>query len=164
MTVLRTDRLTLRQPRLSDWPAHLAFSTSEAAAPLDGPVSPKDAWRIFAALTGHWTLKGYGWFTMVDADGVVGICGLHHPPPHADLEIGWITFAHAQRKGYATEAARAALAWGWPYFPDAPRIVSYIDPANAASEAVAARLGATCDGEIASHDADCRVWTHRRAA
>jgi RimJ/RimL family protein N-acetyltransferase len=162
-TVLKTDRLTLRMPVLADWPAHRAFSMSDAAAPLGGPFDERSAWRMFAGLAGHWALHGYGWFAMQADEGVVGVCGLHFPPTHSDLEIGWVTYAPAQRKGYATEAARAALDWAWGW-TDADRIVSFIDRDNTASQSVARRLGATCDGETARHDPLCEVWVHERVA
>ncbi len=162
MTVLTTGRLSLRMPTLDDWPACRDFYGSEAARPLGGPLNEKDAWRVFSGAAGHWTLKGYGWFTVEDTKGVVGTVGLHHPPVHADMEIGWVTYAPAQRRGYAVEAAEAVLAWGRAKL-GATRIVSYIDPDNAASQAVARRLGATCDGTRAAHDPGCEVWVHGEA-
>lgn len=160
---LHTDRLTLRQARMEDWPPYRDFYLSAAAESLGGPIDEKSAWRLFSGQVGHWDLKGVGWFIMEDASGPVGTCGLHHPPYQSDLEIGWLTFAPAQGNGYATEAAKAVLAWGWPQ-TGAPRIVSYIDRENAASQAVAAKLGATWDGTMAGHDPHCQVWHHRRVS
>jgi RimJ/RimL family protein N-acetyltransferase len=64
-----------------------------------------------------------------------------------EKEIGWSVWApEAEGKGLAFEAAQAARAWaygtlGWT------TAVSYIDPANARSIALARRLGATRDPE-----------------
>jgi RimJ/RimL family protein N-acetyltransferase len=63
------------------------------------------------------------------------------------VEAGWrLAFAHWGR-GYATEAARAALSFG---FGDAglARIVSFTVPANRRSIAVMRRLGMRPDGEF----------------
>jgi RimJ/RimL family protein N-acetyltransferase len=63
------------------------------------------------------------------------------------VEVGWrLAFAHWGR-GYATEAARAALSFG---FRDAglARIVSFTVPANRRSIAVMRRLGMRPDGEF----------------
>jgi RimJ/RimL family protein N-acetyltransferase len=49
-------------------------------------------------------------------------------------------------RGYATEAANAAMDWGFAT-TGFDRLISLIDPANAASIAVAERLGETLDGE-----------------
>jgi RimJ/RimL family protein N-acetyltransferase len=164
MTVLRTERLTLRPASMADWPLYRDFYASDAADFVGGPTDEKTAWRLFSGQAGHWPLLGFGWFVIEDATGAAGTCGLHHPPYQADLEIGWVTFAAAQGKGYATEAARAVLTWGWTAFPDVPRIVSYIDSGNAASQAVAAKLGAAWSGDMATHDPACQVWHHRRPA
>ena len=63
------------------------------------------------------------------------------------VEVGWrLAFAHWGR-GYATEAARAALSFG---FGDAglEQIVSFTVPANRRSVAVMRRLGMRPDGEF----------------
>ncbi|MFQ6547275.1 GNAT family N-acetyltransferase [Aestuariibius sp. 2305UL40-4] len=161
MTTLTTDRLTLRQQEMSDWPAYRDFYASDATRYTGGPYDAKQAWTLFAGDAGHWRLKGFGWFILDDGTGAVGACGLHHPPHQAEIEIGWNTFPAAQGKGYATEAARAVLDWGWT-ITDAPRIVSYIDRDNAASKAVATKLGASWTGDMAAHDPACEVWAHRR--
>lgn len=163
MTDLRTERLTLRVPTLADWPAYRDFYASDATAFIGGPVPESKSWYFFSGDRGHWELFGYGWFTLLDADGIVGTCGLHHPPHHADVEIGWNVYATGQGKGYATEAARAVLDWAATALPDT-RIVSYIDRANAASKRVAEKLGARFGGVMAAHDPECEVWVHGGAA
>lgn len=159
---LHTERLSLRAMTMEDWPAYKAFYASKATRFTGGPYDARQAWRLFAGDVGHWGLMGFGWFILDDGTGAVGACGLHHPPHQADLEIGWNTFPAAQGKGYATEAARAVLAWGWETRKPA-RIVSYIDRGNAASKAVATKLGARFDGEMAAHDPDCETWVHAQA-
>ncbi|MEO1239172.1 MAG: GNAT family N-acetyltransferase, partial [Pseudomonadota bacterium] len=62
-------------------------------------------------------------------------------------------------KGYATEAATAARDWAVSTLSPA-RLVSFIDPANTASQAVAKRLGADNSGRRAAHNPDCEVWDH----
>ena len=163
MTTLTTDRLTLRPHHLSDWPAFRDFYASDRAGFVGGPVEVRQAWWYFAGDRGHWDLHGYGWFMIEDATGVIGTCGPHFPAHHAEIEIGWFLFAGAEGRGYATEAARAALDWAWTVI-DAPRIVSYIDAGNTASKRVAARLGAAWDGTMAAHDPACEVWVHERPA
>ncbi|MEM7720822.1 MAG: GNAT family N-acetyltransferase [Pseudomonadota bacterium] len=163
MTVLATDRLTLRRMKMDDWPAYRDFYASSAAAFVSGPADEKTAWRMFSGQAGHWPLMGFGWFMLESASGPVGTCGLHHPPYQADLEIGWLTFEMAQGKGYATEAARAVLEWA-PTVTSAPRIVSYIESGNGPSKRVAEKLGARFDGEMAAHNPACEVWVHAGAA
>ncbi|PTX54423.1 RimJ/RimL family protein N-acetyltransferase [Litoreibacter ponti] len=159
---LHTERLTLRAPTMDDWPAYKAFYASDATRFTGGPYDAKQSWTLFAGDLGHWGLMGFGWFILDDGTGAVGACGLHHPPHQADPEIGWNTFPTAQGKGYATEAARTVLDWGWTTLKPA-RIVSYIDRGNMASKAVAAKLGATFAGDMAAHDPACETWVHSQA-
>ena len=160
---MRTARLTLRAHAPGDWPAFRTFYASEDARILGGPHGAAHAWTLFAADAGHWALHGFGWFVLDDGTGAVGTCGLHRPPHHDELEIGWITFAPARGRGYATEAARAVLDRFRAAFAG-ERIVSYIDAGNAASRAVARKLGATDTGARARHDPQAEIWSHGRAA
>ena len=155
---LTTERLTLRAPTLADWPAYAAFYASDRAAILGGPHGTWKAWTLFAADAGHWHLHGFGWWTIDDGAGAAGICGVHHPPNHEDAELGWSLWDRALGRGYATEAAVAARDW-WRA-RHAGRLVSYVDAGNAASQAVARRLGARTDGARAAHDPDSEIWVH----
>lgn len=160
--VLTTERLRLQPPTIEDFSMYAHFYSSDAAAFVGGPTDTKTAWRFFSGQAGHWSLRGFGWFMLHDTDGPVGTCGLHHPP-YQELEIGWLVFTHAQGKGYATEAARAVLEWGKKSHIAGQRLVSYIDPENRASQAVANKLGAAWDGEMGVHDPLSQVWVHQEA-
>lgn len=158
--VLTTDRLTLRPPVLADFPAHRDFYASGMSASIGGPVSQSDAWRKFASHAGHWALKGFGWFILHDEKGPRGMIGVHEPPHYEAMELGWALFDQAATgKGYATEAATAIRAWATATLKPG-RLVSFIDPENTASQAVARRLGATNSGHRARHNPECEVWDH----
>ena len=93
---------------------------------------------------------GYGLWA-VEVPGVaplIGFVGLSVPlfPTHFTpcVEVGWrLARAHWGR-GYATEAARAALAFGFESV-GLGEIVSFTVPANTRSRAVMERLGMTRD-------------------
>jgi RimJ/RimL family protein N-acetyltransferase len=55
-------------------------------------------------------------------------------------EIGWVLASHAHGRGYATEAVRAAVAWGDSHFSSA-RTFCIIAPENAASIRIAMKCG-----------------------
>ena len=57
-------------------------------------------------------------------------------------ELGFMLVESAEGRGIAFEAAVAARDWAWSIL-QVPRLVSYIDPANTRSAALAQRLGAT---------------------
>ena len=77
----------------------------------------------------------------------VGRVGLHFPEGWPDRELGWALAREHWGKGFAFEAASAAMAQafeglGWP------RVVSLIDAANARSIRLAERLGERPAGDV----------------
>jgi RimJ/RimL family protein N-acetyltransferase len=74
----------------------------------DGRAS---AWRMLAIMMGHWQIRGYGQWTVVEkaTDEVVGRVGLWHPEGWPGLEVGWVIRRSRWGQGVATEAARVAI-------------------------------------------------------
>ncbi|WP_299968432.1 GNAT family N-acetyltransferase [uncultured Roseobacter sp.] len=149
---LTTDRLTLRMPHPGDADAFMAFYGSDRAQYVGGPLSPRQAWHFFGSEIGHWSMRGFGMFTVTfhNEDAPLGLVGHWYPHGWPEREVGWILFdAEHEGKGIAAEAAHACLdhAWtvlGWD------TIVSYIDAGNSASARLAERLGATRDEAAAA--------------
>ena len=65
---LHTGRVTLRLPRLEDFQCRAAFYASERSVWEGGPLSRKDALRIWASELGQGPLIGNGPFS-VDGNG-----------------------------------------------------------------------------------------------
>ncbi len=140
---LETERLILRAPSEADLDADTAFFASEAAKFVGGQMRRDEVWRVIAALLGHWSLRGYGYWSVDEKDTgeYLGRVGLWCPEGWPEPEVGWTLLNHATGKGYATEAGFAARNYaydvlGWD------TAISLIDPENHASIAVAKRLGA----------------------
>lgn len=159
---IETERLVLRAPRSEDAAAHAAFFASPRAEFVGGPTTAERAWRILALEAGHWVLRGFGRWILTEKgnDAAIGIVGLWRPEGFPENELGWDLFDGATGKGYATEAARAARAYayetlGWT------TLTSMIDPKNAASAAVATRLGAAFAYDF-THQAfgPVQIWRH----
>ena len=76
--------------------------------------------------------------------GFIGFCGLKPGPVGTPIEgcteIGWRLAHHAWGHGYAHEAARAALGWGFADRPD-DAIWAITVPANRRSWGLMGRLG-----------------------
>jgi RimJ/RimL family protein N-acetyltransferase len=112
------------------------------------PSTPAESWSRLLRYAGHWALTGYGFWVVRDQETgrFVGEVGLKQfrrdldPAWEALPEAGWVMRPDAQGGGLATEAVRAALAWGDDHFGWA-RVVCMIDPGNAASLRVAAKCG-----------------------
>jgi RimJ/RimL family protein N-acetyltransferase len=159
--MLRTARLTLRAPEAGDADAYAAFYASDRSRIIGGPLDRTAAWKLLTNDRGHWPLRGFGWWALDDGTGCVGSCGFHLPEGRPEVELGWSLFSGTGR-GYATEAATAALEWARDVGHAARwgRIVSHIDRDNTASQKVAARLGAQDSGTASAHDAACTIWVH----
>lgn len=162
-TVLETPRLILRAPCAGDVAPFVAFLRSDRAGFVGGPVDAAKAWRATGHFIGHWVMRGFGMFVAVrrDTGAPVGTAGPWFPEGWAEPEIGWTIWSGADEgQGYAAEAARAALGFaydtlGWT------TAISYIDPDNARSRALARRLGCVIDADVAPpSDAPCIVYRH----
>ena len=140
---LETPRLTLREWLAGDAAPHAAMCADpEVMRYMSGVLDEAESWRRMALHAGHWALRGYGnWVLERREDGAfVGRAGFWNPEGWPGLEIGWMLARPAWGNGYATEAARAALAWGWKTL-ECERVIALIKPDNRASLAVAERLG-----------------------
>jgi ribosomal-protein-alanine N-acetyltransferase len=160
---LETERLVLRAPEARDFDAFAAFFTTERSRFVGGPRSRGLSWRSFAAVIGHWHLRGYGMWSLEarDGGGWIGMVGLWYPEDWIAREIGWwIGDPAAEGRGLAREAALAARAHaydalGWT------EAFSVIDPDNARSIALATRLGCTLDRSAVTEDGQpVLVWRH----
>jgi RimJ/RimL family protein N-acetyltransferase len=149
---IRTDRLLLRPLTAADIDDVFAYqSIPEVVEYLPWPL------RNFEESREH-TLKRAG-FTRLEADNDALILGVElvgddaepgavigdlsvflSSGTNAQIEVGWAFHPDHQRKGYATEAARALLALAFEEI-GAHRVFARLDPHNTASVALCARLG-----------------------
>jgi RimJ/RimL family protein N-acetyltransferase len=144
---LATERLLLREPRLDDFESFAANCADPLArVHIGGPLSRREAWRRFMAAAGTWLTQGKGWW-MIDAAGVgpVGTVGVFRRETGPQLEIGWSVDRPFWGRGYASEAAKAALDHALTELGD--RVIAIIAPDNAASHGVAKRIGMRRESE-----------------
>ena len=144
--ILETERLLLRPFRPADIDPYAEMcADSEVMEFLNAtgsPISRADAWRQMAMYLGHWELRGFGTWAVEErgTGAFVGRVGLHFPEGWPDRELGWTIARKFWGRGYASEAARAAIAHafgtlGWTH------LVSLIHPNNHRSARLAERLG-----------------------
>jgi RimJ/RimL family protein N-acetyltransferase len=148
---LITERLRLRPWREADLAPFAAINADPVVmehfpSVLERASSDAMAERI----GGHFDRHGYGlWAVEVpDVAAFIGFIGLAIPRFTASftpcVEVGWRLARRHWGQGYATEGARAAVAFG---FAEAglEEIVSFTVPANRRSLAVMERLGMTSE-------------------
>jgi RimJ/RimL family protein N-acetyltransferase len=154
--LVTTDRLVLRRWRAPEHTPALAAVNAEPAAVrfLNGgvPYTADETAAQSERFAAHWLTHGFGLWA-IEADGaVVGFTGVCHPgwfPAYAhEVEAGWRLHPRAWGRGFATEAAQAALAAAFAHL-DLDRVLALIDEGNDASVAVATRVGMRLDHTVA---------------
>lgn len=149
-TVLVTQRLTLRCFRESDLAPYSALNVDpDVVEYLGGPVTKEYTREMADWAHGLYEREGIGLLAVERSeDGAfLGMCGLHHLDSFPDdLEVAWRLAREYWGHGYATEAARAWLDYGFGV-KGLPRVISVADPPNVRSVAVMKRLGMTFDHE-----------------
>ena len=133
--ILETARLILRSLQPADWQAVLSYSADPAVLRylperlmVREPGSESTCPDKFAI-----NLKAGGAFI-----GHLLFC--HHDSEQLVREIGWVIRPAYQRHGYATEAARAMLKYGFETL-GLRRVVAACDSRNVASYRVMEKLG-----------------------
>jgi RimJ/RimL family protein N-acetyltransferase len=98
----------------------------------------------------RWRDTGYGLWAVERTEdrAFLGFTGLAEPEPSAGMprfvEVGWRLAVDAWGRGYATEAARAAVGWGFDVL-GLEEIASWTTVGNARSRGVMERIGMTHD-------------------
>jgi RimJ/RimL family protein N-acetyltransferase len=161
---LETERLRLREYRREDLDAYIENHADPVATEyVGGVLDRRAAWRLFLGNAGSWVVYGFGWWAVEErASGAVcGIVGVFVRDGHPSLEAGWTIYGPFHRRGFATEAARAALDYAFDV-RGATRVVALVAPGNAASAGVARRLGMRFEEEMTLYDRSCHRYALER--
>jgi RimJ/RimL family protein N-acetyltransferase len=147
---LHTERLSLEVHVESDFEDCAAmWADPEVMRYLSGrPFTREESWARLLRYVGHWQLLGFGFWSVREKTtgrfvGEVGLADFRReiePSLGESPEIGWVLAPWAHGKGFATEAARAALAWTENRFGPV-RTVCIIHPENYPSLRVASKCG-----------------------
>ncbi|SEQ13352.1 GNAT family N-acetyltransferase [Thalassovita taeanensis] len=161
---VETDRLILRAPRASDLDTMADFYADDRSRFVGGPKTRHETWRSLIGMIGHWAIFGYGFWVIEDkATGhPFGGVGIINHEGWDEPELGWHLYAGAEGKGIGHEAALAARDHAARHF-GIPAPISYIDPANTRSLALAKRLGATFERDGDVMGTPCHIFRHPAA-
>lgn len=151
--MIETERLLLRRWAPRDRAPFAALNGDpEVMRHFPATLSPAESDAMVGRLEDRWAADGFA-FAVAErkADGaflgMVGLARVHFPLPRTPdgaIEVGWRLARAHWGQGYATEAARGWLDWG--FATEAPsEIVAFAVPENAPSHAVMRRLGMAPD-------------------
>jgi RimJ/RimL family protein N-acetyltransferase len=142
-----TERLVLREWRDADLDAFTAINADPVVMEFfPETYTPERTRRFVARIRDCWAERGYGLWAVErqDSGSFIGYVGLwpatfpaHFTPA---VEVGWRLAANQWGHGYATEAARAALRYGFDT-AGLDEIVSFTSAVNVRSWRVMERLG-----------------------
>jgi len=142
-----TQRLLLRAWRDSDLPALAALNAdTEVMRHFPAPLDAEQSAQLLARITAHFAEHGFGFWALERRDtgeliGVTGLAQVSFDAPFVPaVEIGWRLARAHRRQGYASEAARAALAVAFERL-GLDEVLSFTVPANLPSQAVMRSIG-----------------------
>lgn len=144
---IETERLILVRPQMQHLASYVAYCASDRARFVGGPFDAAKAFEKLCAMAGHWTLRGFGRYviTLRDTGEAIGHVGALQIDDSELPEMTWTLWTdEAEGQGYAFEAARAYLAQA-AAVTGTTELLIRIDPNNARSHDLAARLEATID-------------------
>lgn len=165
---IETDRLVLRLPLREDFDAYAEMMADEETARyIGGHMARAAAWRKFLQMPGAWAIQGFAMFSIVEkASGAwIGQAGPWMPEGWPGTEVGWALRREFTGRGYALEAATAAIDWafdtlGWT------EVIHSIQLPNKASIALAEKLGSAYRGTEPLpppyDDVEVGVWAQSR--
>lgn len=141
---LTTKRLKLRPPTASDLDFYTAFNavSDTRVGSYRGGKSPAEVQAVLTRDIAHWA-KGFGMWLLELGDGtVVGGAGLAHPDDWPSHELTWWLMPDQRGRGYASEASRAVIEFGYETL-GWPQVETHMRDENLAARRLAERLGGT---------------------
>jgi RimJ/RimL family protein N-acetyltransferase len=146
---IRTERLLMRRWRESDREQFAALNGDpETMRYFLGTMDRAESDAFFDRIESRFHEQGYGLWALevVGTDSFIGFTGLNPMPDgvpgEGGIEVGWRLARHAWHQGYATEAAKAALAVAFDGI-GLQEIWSITAVINEPSQAVMRRIGLT---------------------
>lgn len=145
--ILETPRLLLREFHEEDAPHFYKLNEDPEVTRYTGdlPFRDEEAARQFLLDYDQYEKHGYGrWAVLLKPENTrpewIGWCGLKYIPELDETDVGFRFFRSYWGRGYATEAARACLAYGFGAL-GLKRIVGRAMKENAASVRVLQKIG-----------------------
>jgi len=140
-----TNRLLLRQFREEDLGAYSKIMGDYMVGkwlPKGDGYTREEAERSLRNILEHWDRYGFGIWAVVNKkkEILLGRCGLNWITETSEVEVDFVLAKNHWGRGYATEAAKAALTYGFEVLK-LDRIIALTKPENTASRRVIEKIG-----------------------
>ncbi len=157
--VATTERLLLRPFERTDIDRlHAILSNENVIRYLPNPVPPAytRVTLILERILEHWEKYGYGLWAVeqLARPGLIGWCGLQYLPDTHETEVAYLLDEPVWGKGFATEAAKASINYGFAKL-GLGQIIAIVHLDNAASRHVIEKLGMGFVDETRYFGIDC---------
>jgi ribosomal-protein-alanine N-acetyltransferase len=142
---INTSRLCLRQFRDEDLDVYATIVADPEIGkwfPKGDGYSREEAEKSFNSIRNHWIKHGFGiWAILYKRNQIlIGRCGLNLIDETSEVEIDFFLAKKFWGKGYATEAAKAVLEYGFRIL-NLDRIIALAKIENVASRKVIEKIG-----------------------
>jgi len=142
---VETSRLRLRCFTSEDLGAYATIMGDDRVGrgfPKGTGYTREEAKRSLDAIMTHWKKYGFGIWAITDkhVGTLIGRCGLNLITDTSEVEVDFVTAPNYWGRGYATEAAKASLEYGFTIL-GLKRIIALTKPDNAASRRVMEKIG-----------------------
>jgi len=142
---IQTTRLTLRPLQPGDAEVLHCIYQSEGVLryfPNPNPPPVDKVERFIRGQQAHWQQHGYGnWGILPEGHAeIIGWAGLQYVPELDETEVGFLLDRPFWGLGYATDAAKAALQFGFEHI-NLDHIIALVHPDNLASRRVIEKCG-----------------------
>jgi len=148
--IVSTERLMMIPPGKENLPDLVRLKADERVFGwmLHGTRTPERTAEELEDDADFWEVRGYGtWCVFERGSGdFLGICGLMERPDGRGVALRYALWPECRGRGYAREAARAALGFG--HRAGLARIIAIAREENLASRAVMADIGMAPAGEF----------------
>lgn len=140
--LLETPRLLLRPLTAGDLDEFVALHEDPVVTRYISSFDRRQAEERLETNGREWRERGHGLIAVLErASGdFLGRAAVKYWPQFDETEVGWTLRRDAWGQGYATEAGRACVDWGFAEF-ELPYLTAMINAGNVRSIRVAQRLG-----------------------
>jgi ribosomal-protein-alanine N-acetyltransferase len=162
---LQTEHVTLRPLTIDDIDPLYAITNVDGMMRYFPNTAPPTRERVEKWINiqfEHWAKHNNGWWALEVENTFAGWCGLQYLPDTDEMEVGYLLAKPFWGKGYATEASRVSVEFGFRNF-DYPFIVGIVHPENIGSQRVLEKSGMTDRVRTMYFGMDCYRYEIDRA-